>query len=131
MEYIDDRYEKSGITGEVIKAAFEVHNELGPHYLEVVYQRALDRELIATGLEFNREVDVSIYYKGDKIDTRRADFLVEGCLVEIKAKSELEDRDYEQLLSYMKSGGFRVGLLLNFGAKRLQIKRMAYDNGNT
>lgn len=122
-------YEKVDITGKIISAAFEVHNELGAHYMEVVYQRALAKELMSTGLEYNREVEVPIHYKGEKIDTRRADFLVEGCLVEIKAKNELEDRDYEQLLFYMKSGGFRVGLLLNFGAKKLQIKRMAYSKG--
>lgn len=126
MDKIITNYPKSEITGKIIGAAQEVHSELGPHYLEVVYQRALAYELKQYFNDFSREVDVPIYYKDMKVDTRRADFLIEDVLVEIKAKATLESKDYKQLLSYLKSSGFKVGLLLNFGAKSLQVKRMVF-----
>jgi len=86
--------EKSEITGKIIGAAMTVHSELGPHYLEVIYQRALEVELKAIGLNYSREENIPIYYKGEKLDTRRADFIIDGVLVEIKAKSQLEERDF-------------------------------------
>ena len=126
----DTKYEKSDITAKIIGAAFSVHNELGPHYLEVIYQRALALEFSSLGLDFNREIKVSIYYKGTEIDTRRADFIVENVLVEIKAKGGLEKQDHEQIISYLKSSGFRVGLLINFGADRLEYYRKINSAGN-
>ena len=66
--------EKEDITGKVIKAAYEVHNNLKSGFQEVVYQRALAREMRALGLEFKREEKIPVYYKGSKIDTRRVDF---------------------------------------------------------
>jgi GxxExxY protein len=89
-----------------------------------VYQRALALELQAAGLEFEREVKVPIIYKGHQIDTRRADFVVEDVMVEIKAKSQVAPEDFVQALNYVKASGFKLGLLLNFGASRLQIKRL-------
>ena len=87
-------------------------------------QRALALELQAAGLEFEREVKVPIIYKGHQIDTRRAGFVVEDVMVEIKARSQLAPEDYVQALNYVKASGFKLGLLLNFGARRLQIKRL-------
>jgi len=75
-------------------------------------------------MEFDREVKVPVYYKGEQIDTRRADFVVEDVIVEIKAKSAFADEDYIQTLSYVRASGFKVGLLLNFGSKKLGIKRL-------
>ena len=89
-----------------------------------MYQRALALELQAAGLEFDREVKVPIFYKGRQIDTRRADFVVEDVMVEIKAKSQVASEDYVQTLNYVKASGFKLGLLLNFGVSRLQIKRL-------
>jgi GxxExxY protein len=117
-------YDFGVVTGKVIGAAIEVHKELGSGFMEAVYQRALGLELKATGLHFGREVEVPIYYKGEKIDTRRADFVVEDCIVEIKAKRELQPEDYVQALNYLKSSGFPVGLLINFGAKSAEFKRL-------
>ena len=111
-------------TDKIIKAAIAVHKELGPHFFEVVYQRALNIELKSYFTEIEREIKLPIYYKGMQIDTRRADFIIEGILVETKAKSNFEPRDFEQLLCYLKASNIRIGLLLNFGAKRLEIKRM-------
>lgn len=114
---------KSEVTDKIIKAAIEVHRELGPHYLEVVYQRALAIELTQYFEDFSREIKIPIHYKGKIIDTRRADFLVDDVLVEIKAKGNFEPRDHEQILSYLKSANLKVGLLLNFGADRVEISR--------
>ena len=69
---------------------------------------------------------VPIFYKGEKLDTRRVDFIVEDVLVEIKAKAGLEEADFIQTLSYLKASGYKVALLLNFGAKHLQAKRLIY-----
>jgi GxxExxY protein len=89
-----------------------------------VYQRALALELQAAGLAFEREVKVPIFYKERRIDTRRADFVAENVMMEIKAKSPMAPEDYVQALNYVKASGFKLGLLLNFGAPRLQIKRL-------
>ena len=114
------------VTGRILKCALEVHKTLGPGFQEVVYQRALAKELEAEGLAFAREEWVPIFYKGEKLDTRRVDFIVEEVLVEIKAKGALEEADFIQTLSYLKASGYRVALLLNFGAKHLQTKRLIY-----
>jgi GxxExxY protein len=77
-----------------------------------------------SGLEFVREEKIPIYYKDRKIDTRRVDLVVEDCLVEIKAKSEFDPQDYVQTLSYLKASGYRVGLLVNFGTKKAEFRRL-------
>ena len=124
-----------GVTGKIIGAAIEVHKELGSGFLEVVYQRALAMELSACGLQFSREADVPIYYKGEKIDTRRVDFIVEDCIVEIKARREFHPEDFVQAVNYLKSSGYPVGLLINFGAKCAEFKRLvntrSYKNAST
>jgi GxxExxY protein len=111
---------KGELTGRILKCAIEVHKTLGPGFQEIVYQRALAKELEAEGLAFAREEWVPIFYKGEKIDTRRVDFVIEDVLVEVKAKAGLEEADFIQTLSYLKASGYRVALLLNFGAKHLQ-----------
>ena len=116
-------YYKSEITGKIIHAATEVHKELGPHFMEVVYQRALAIELKSCFEEFQREVDLPIYYKGDKIDTRRADFVIEDIMVEIKEKSCFEERDFEQILCYLKASNLKLGLLINFGEGKINVRR--------
>jgi GxxExxY protein len=114
-------------TGKIIGAAIEVHNELGPGFQEVVYQRALRLELEAAGVERSREVDVKIYYKGRHIDTRRVDFVVGNCIVEIKARRELLPGDFVQTLNYLRASEFRVALLINFGAEKAHLKRLVND----
>ena len=123
-DYIKEEYPHSAITSKIIAAATEVHHVLGPGYQEILYQRALTLELPAHGLEFGREVWMDVNYKGEKIGKKRVDFIIEDVMVEIKAKGEIEDVDVIQTLSYLKASGLRVGLLLNFGAKTLGIKRL-------
>lgn len=117
-------YDFDDVTGDVIGAAIEVHRTLGPGFMEVTYQRALALELEARGLDFSREVKIPVYYKGQQIDRRRVDFTVEDCLVEIKAKAEFDPQDYIQTLSYLKASGHRLGLLINFGAKKAEFRRL-------
>ena len=122
--YSTHGYDFDDDTGAIIGCALEVHRTLGPGFREIVYQRALALELQAAGLDFAREVKVPIYYKDRKIDTRRADFVIEKVIVEIKAKSQLAPEDYVQTLNYLKAADYALGLLLNFGASKLQIKRL-------
>ena len=127
--YVKDRYPLSALTARIIAAATEVHRSLGPGFQEVIYQRALAKELPAHRLEFSREVWMDVLYKGEKVGRKRVDFVVGDksgdVMVEIKAKARLEDVDFVQALSYLKASGYRVGLLINFGGKRLEIKRLA------
>ena len=115
------------ITEKIIGASFEVHKFLGNGFQEVIYQRALAWELKQAGLAFAREIEQDIFYKElpDPIGTRRADFVVEGkVLVELKAVIKLEDVHLAQLLNYLKAYRFEVGLLINFGSKSLNFKRL-------
>ena len=121
------------ITQKIIGAAFEVHKYLGNGFQEVVYQRALAIEMRKAGLKFAREIDQDIFYKDfpKPIGTRRADFVVAGeVLVELKAISELENVHEAQILNYLKAYRLEVGLLLNFGSKSLEIKRVILTQPN-
>jgi GxxExxY protein len=119
-------YDFGTVTERIIKCAIAVHKELGRYFMETTYQSALALELQAEGLDYSRECWVDVYYKDRKVDKRRVDFIVEEILVETKAKSQLEDQDYMQTLSYLKATSFRVGLLINFGAEKIQVKRFEW-----
>jgi GxxExxY protein len=123
-QYVKAEYPLSDVTAHIIAAATEVHHALGRGFEEVIYQRALARELPAQQLEFSREVWMDIRYKGEKVGSKRADFVIDEVMVEIKAKAQLEQVDFVQTLSYLKASGFKVGQLINFGAARLQVKRL-------
>jgi len=115
------------ITEKIIGSSFEVHKFLGNGFQEVIYQRALAWEMKKAGLEFGREIEQEIFYKDlpEPIGTRRADFVVEGkVLVELKALVKLEDVHLAQALNYIKAYPLDVGLLINFGAKSLEFKRL-------
>ncbi len=115
------------ITEKIIGAAFEVHKFLGNGFQEVIYQRALAYEMSLSGLSFAREIEQDIYYKDlpEPIGTRRADFVVEEkVLVELKALVQLEDVHLAQVLNYLRAYRLEVGLLINFGAKSLEFKRL-------
>lgn len=118
-------YPLSGLTSRIIACAIEVHKTLGPGFEEVFYQRALHRELMAAGLEASREVDIRVCYKDLVLGKKRIDFVVENCLVEIKAKYAIEAVDVVQTVSYLKASGYPVALLINFGGPKIEIKRFA------
>lgn len=123
--HVDEHYLMSEITSRIIACAIEVHKTLGPGFEELFYQRALHRELSAAGLEATREAWIDVEYKGFVLGKKRVDFVIEDCLVEIKAKALLEDVDKVQTLSYLKASGYPIGLLINFGGTEIEIKRIA------
>lgn len=103
----------------------EVHRILGTGFQELIYQRALEKELHNVSLSFQREFEMDIYYKGDRIGGRRVDFLVENCImVELKAVVNFEDVHIAQAMNYLEAYKLEIGLLINFGAKSLQFKRI-------
>lgn len=116
--------EKDELTGKIIGCAIEVHKRLGCGFQEVIYQRALSIEMNKAGLNFERELEMPIYYGEHDIGTRRVDFVVEDVMVEIKAIRELEDLQLAQALNYLRVYKLKRGLLLNFGNSSLEIKRV-------
>lgn len=102
-----------------------VHSALGNGFQEVIYQRALEIEMAFEGLGFVREMEMPIFYREEQIGTRRVDFFVEGeIMVELKALIGLEDVHLAQGINYLEAYNIRTGLLINFGAKSLQFKRL-------
>ena len=113
------------LTRKIIGCAMEVHKQLGNGFQEVIYQRALSIELQLQGLDYSREHEMKIQYKGHEIGTRRVDFFVENVImVELKAIIDLEDVHLAQAMNYLESYNLPTGLLINFGAKSLQFKRL-------
>ena len=120
---IDDK-----LTYQIIGCAMEVHKILGNGFQEVIYQRCLAIELERAGLSFGREVEHPIYYRGVEVGSRRADFIVANqVVVELKALTALEDVHIAQAKNYVVAYDFEVGLLINFGAKSLEYKRIFND----
>lgn len=123
---IKEEYKYSELTGKIIGCAMRVHSALGNGFQEVIYQRALEIEMTDSGIGFSREHTMPVYYKGQQIGTRRVDFLVEDVIsVELKAITTLEDVHLAQAINYLEAYDLEVGLLINFGAKSLQHKRLA------
>ena len=117
------------LTHNIIGAAMEVHKTLGNGFQEVIYQRALAIEMVERNIEFSREMEMSIQYKCHDIGTRRVDFFVEDkVMVEIKAIINLEDVHLAQAMNYVEAYNLEIGLLINFGAKSLQFKRVHNNN---
>lgn len=113
------------ITEKIIGCSMQVHRTLGNGFQEVIYQRALAIEMQLAGLSFEREKEMDIFYRDEKIGTRRVDFFVGGCImVELKALTQLEDVHLAQAMNYCEAYNMEIGLLINFGAKSLEFKRV-------
>jgi GxxExxY protein len=113
------------LTHKIIGCAMRVHNFLGNGFQEVIYQRALAIEMRKAQLNYARELEMTIYYNGEDIGTRRVDFFVEGkIMVELKASIQLNDIHLNQCRNYLEAYGLPVGLLINFGSNSLQYKRV-------
>ena len=128
---IRGEYKYSALTGEIIGCAMAVHSALGNGFQEVIYQRALGIEMADQGISFSREHEMPIYYKEQQIGTRRVDFLVEGVVcVELKAVIQLEDAHLAQAINYLEAYDLEIGLLINFGARSLEFKRVTNKKFN-
>lgn len=113
------------LTHKIIGCAMKVHSTLGNGFQEVIYQRALAIEMKRQGLTYQREMEMDIYYEGFHIGTRRVDFFVEDfVMVELKALIQLEDVHLAQAMNYCQAYNLPIGLLINFGARSLEFKRV-------
>lgn len=116
------------ITREVIGCAFEVGTELGIGYVEKVYENALVFEMRSRGLHVEQQAVLKVRYKGIVVGEFVADIVVEECvLIELKAQNAIVDAHVAQCVNYLKTTGFPVALILNFGTTRVQTKRVVGD----
>jgi len=122
---INTNYKHSELASKVIGCAMRVHSALGNGFQEVIYQRALQIEMSLADIPFSREFEMPIYYRNNRIGTRRVDFLVDGLLsVELKATTKLEDVHFAQAINYLEAYNLETGLLINFGERSLNFKRL-------
>jgi GxxExxY protein len=123
----DGKFPHKETTHAIIGAAFEVHKHLGYGYLEKVYQRAMQVELLSRGLKAEMEHAIQVYYKGVVVGDYAADLFVDGrVIVELKVAPEYCPAHEAQLLNELVSTRVSVGLLINFGRERVEFKRMAH-----
>lgn len=122
---------KDELTYKIIGCAMKVHSTLGNGFQEVIYQRCLAIELEKQNLGFEREKEMPIYYEEHHVGTRRADFIIENeVVVELKAVINMEDVHLAQGLNYLQAYKKDKGLLINFGAKSLEVKRLFNKNNS-
>lgn len=120
-----EKHQFEALSAKIIGLAIEVHRELGPGFLESIYEEALKVEFSEHGLCFESQKEIKIEYLGVEIGVHRLDLIVENQIIlELKAVKELSDIHFAQLRSYLKATGLQVGLLLNFAKPALEIKRV-------
>ena len=121
--------DKDEETYAIIGAAMTVHKELGSGFLEAVYQEALERELQGLKIPFEREMELPIVYRGLPLKAfYKADFVCfSNVIVELKALQQITGTEESQVINYLKASGLHKGLLLNFGTKSLQYKRLVFN----
>jgi GxxExxY protein len=126
---IREEYKHSDITSKIIGCAMKVHSTLGNGFQEVIYQRALAIEMRKAGLDFQREMEMPIFYEDEQIGTRRVDFFVEDkIMVELKAITQLEKVHLAQALNYLEAYKMEIVLLINFGETSLKFHRIISQN---
>lgn len=124
-------YKYGDITEKIIGASFRVHGTLRNGFQEVIYQRALELEFKTMNINYAREFEMPIYYMDQQIGTRRVDFLVDGKIsVELKAIIKLEDVHIAQAMNYLEAYNLEIGLLINFGSKKLEFNRLTNKKYN-
>src|SRR5262245_6892386 len=113
------------LSGRALAAAIEVHKALGPGFVEAIYQRAMEVSLRHRGIPYEQQKEIHVFFEGVDVGVQRLDRVVDAQLIlELKAVKALEDVHFAQLRSYLKAAGLRTGLLLNFNAPTLVIKRV-------
>lgn len=117
------------LTYQIRRSIFNVHNKLGSGFKENIYQNALTEEFTKQGLFFDREKNLEVIYEGKKVGSYRPDFVIDGKIIlEIKALPFIGEIERKQVWHYLKGSSYRLALLVNFGNKKLEIKRVIYDN---
>ncbi len=124
-----DKNIKDQETYKILGAAMAVHSELGHGFLEAIYHEALEQEFNLQDIPFSKEKKLSVYYKKHKLKTfYLPDFICyDSVIVEIKALQRLSNHEESQLINYLKASGLNRGLLINFGARQLQYKRLVFN----
>ena len=113
------------LTHKIIGCAMAVHSSLGNGFQELIYQRALGVEMRHDNLSFEREKEMSIFYRGEVVGNRRVDFFVENTImVELKAVTEMTDAHKAQAINYLEAYNMKIGLLINFGKTSLEFQRV-------
>ena len=122
---INSGYQFESLSKKIIGAAIEVHKELGPGFLEGIYEEALKIEFSEQGYNHESQKEIKIKYHNSVVGTHRLDLLVEGkIIIELKAFKDLTDIHFAQLGSYLKATDLKVGLLMNFAKPTLEVKRV-------
>jgi GxxExxY protein len=113
---------------EIVGICMEVYNELGPGLLEIIYKDAIEWETDSRFIQYEREKEYPVYYKGHLLRRKfNADFVVyDKIVLEVKAKESLTNEDIAQTINYLKLSGCKLGLLINFGRSKLEVKRLVY-----
>jgi GxxExxY protein len=125
FSYIKVGHQFESLSKKIIGAAIKVHKELGPGYLESIYEEALKIEFSEQGYSHESQKEIIIKYHNSVVGTHRLDLLVEGkIIIELKAVKDLTDIHFAQLRSYLKATGLKVGLLMNFAKPTLEVKRV-------
>lgn len=120
----EDIIEKD-LSFQIMKAAFEVHNQLGPGFLESIYELAMTHQLRSDGHQVETQIRKPVYYKGQQVGEHVLDQIVDGKVVlELKAVSDIAPIHERQALSYLKATGLPLAIVINFGAARVQSKRV-------
>ncbi|NVM20780.1 MAG: GxxExxY protein [Desulfobacterales bacterium] len=120
-----EKYQFEDLSKKIIGAAIAVHRELGPGFLESIYEEALKVEFSEHELHFDCQKEIKIEYLGVEVGVHRLDLLVENKIIlELKAVAELSDIHFAQIRSYLKATGLKVGLLLNFAKPTLEVRRV-------
>jgi GxxExxY protein len=120
-----DVTEINKLSEKVIGLAIKVHKKLGPGFTEKIYEKALVYELEKGNIEFSNQVEIAVHYDLVKLGRQRIDFIIEDeTVVELKSASSIIKLFESQLISYLKATGKRIGLILNFGRKKLEIRRL-------
>jgi len=122
---VKEEYKYSDITEKIIGCALKVHQRMRSGYPELIYHRCLIIEFKRSALSFLSEIELPIFYDDIEVGKRRVDFLIENkVIIEIKAVSELTDTHLAQALNYLEALNLEIGLLINFGSKSLEVKRI-------
>lgn len=120
-----NQYPHSNLTKTIIGVAIDIHKQLGPGFIEKIYQRAMYLEMKRRKIDFEREKKIEIYYNNANLGFEKVDFLIDNkVIVELKSVSDINDIHCAQLISYLKAANKKIGLILNFAKDKLEIKRI-------